>query len=427
MAASTTRYLANSLQNALKASTNASEAVQVHSENNQCLEAQNYGPGRRVRNATGSSIADGTALTVSSYSTTSNFWDVKPADPEDYANNQILGFANGAIADGAIGNCVDWLVLTGLDTSTTQGANYPVFASNTSGAVAYAPEVATNTDTTGVVQTGVVLKKDATSGAILLSKQFLSNAVDQPPSALGNSWYCDFRGFRPSAVGPGGTGNPTGTAGDENLFKTGNCTGGVYHILGTQTVVVPGYDEAKGWDIGAMDQTANDGVELSPMSGTGATSPYRYKVGTHPFYVEWLCEISDVSGTDDCAFGFRKAEAFQANIDDYADMAVLNAISGDVKGETIVGGAATTTTDTTNNVADLQVFRGRIEVNNAGVATFLVGTGGAGTLPTLAAPNAPVAAYTFTAGLDLVPFAFFLQDSDKTSCHIKYIKAGVLM
>ena len=46
--------------------------------------------------------------------------------------------------------------------------------------------------------------------------------------------------------------------------------------------------------------------------------------------------IADVSDTDDCAFGFRKVEAYQANIDDYDEMAALNVISGDIKIETIL-------------------------------------------------------------------------------------------
>jgi hypothetical protein len=129
-----------------------------------------------------------------------------------------------------------------------------------------------------------------------------------------------------------GGGAATGTAGDENVLLTAE-NAFEYHILGTQTILAPS-KSANGLNI-AMDQAANDGVELS--QGILARSKHAFVIGTSaPFFFRVKFKIGDVSGTDDCAIGFRKAEAYQAAIDNYAEMAALNVISGDIKIETIL-------------------------------------------------------------------------------------------
>ena len=84
--------------------------------------------------------------------------------------------------------------------------------------------------------------------------------------------------------------------------------------------------------------------------------------------------IADVSGADECAFGFRKVEAFQANIDDYDEMACLNAISGDIKSETILNNGTTTATDLTapssGDWADGAVHTVKVMVSAAGAVTY---------------------------------------------------------
>jgi len=177
-----------------------------------------------------------------------------------------------------------------------------------------------------------------------------------------------------------------------------------YVPLGTQTILAPVVvtvsEGVSGLDIG-MDQTANDGVEI--CAGILNSNPLSFKIGEDAaFFFRVRFSIADVSGTDDCAVGFRKVEAYQANIDDYADMAVLNVISGDIKIETIVGGAATVTTDTTDNWADTETHQLEVFVSNAGVVTYTIDN---------AAPTV-TAAYTFTDALYVVPFMYFLNDAD---------------
>lgn len=193
-------------------------------------------------------------------------------------------------------------------------------------------------------------------------------------------------------------GAATGTAGDRNVLNVGSSLF-EYCILGTQTILAPSLT-ATGLDI-AMDQTANDGIELN--HGITAKQRHSYIIGTDgPFFFRVKFKIGDVSGTDDCAIGFRKVEANRPNIDDYLDMAVLNVISGDIKIETILNNAATTTTDTTNNWADGETHELKVKVSAAGVVTYEID----GVAPTA------TAAFTFDSADVVMPFLYFLNDTD---------------
>ena len=195
-------------------------------------------------------------------------------------------------------------------------------------------------------------------------------------------------------------GLPTGAAGDENLLLWPGLIL-EYHILGTQTIVKP-LMKAAGLDIGSLDQTANDGLELCPGI-LASNGDYVFTVGTDPaFYMEAKIKIADVSGTDDLAVGFRKLEAYQANVDDYDEMACLNVIAGDVKIESILNNAATVTTDTTDNVLDAGTVSLKVLVSSAGVVTYQIDD---------AAPTT-IAAFTFDDAEVVVPFIYFLQDTD---------------
>lgn len=209
-----------------------------------------------------------------------------------------------------------------------------------------------------------------------------------------------FENFQQNPVYSSKTGGAaTGTAGDENILML-PTTAFEYHVLGTQTIVAPVIN-ANGLDMGSMDQTANDGLELN--HGILSSQIPSFEIGADPaFFLRTRFSIADVSGTDDCAIGFRKVEANQANIDDYADMAVLNVIAGAINIETIVGGAGTVTTDTTDAWANGETHELQVNVSAAGVVTYLID----GVAPTT------TAAYTFTDGLNVMPFFYFLQDTD---------------
>ena len=191
-----------------------------------------------------------------------------------------------------------------------------------------------------------------------------------------------------------------GTAGDTNVLQT-RFNAFEYNIKGTQTITAPSLvsisSGVSALNIG-MDQTNNDGVEL--CAGILSSNPQAFITGTDAaFFLRVKFSIGTVLGTDDMAIGFRKAEAYQANLDDYADMAVLNAISGNITIETIVAGAATVSTDTTDNWADGETHELKVLVDSDGVTTYQID----GQAPTV------TAAFTFTAGSVVVPFIFFLH------------------
>jgi hypothetical protein len=201
----------------------------------------------------------------------------------------------------------------------------------------------------------------------------------------------------PVAQADGG-GAATGTGGDENnLVVDGEAFH--YHILGTQTITAP-VAHADGLNVG-MDQTDNDGVEITQGITNGSKSAFT--VGTDAaFYAKCEFTITDVSGTDDCAFGFRKAEAYQANIDDYDEMAALNVISGNITVETILNNAGTSPTDTTDDWADGESHTLEVYVSAAGVVTFKID----GAAPTT------TATFTFDDAEVVIPFFYFLNATD---------------
>ena len=224
-------------------------------------------------------------------------------------------------------------------------------------------------------------------------------------------------------------GNPTGTAGDVNTLQCGPYQL-QYHVLGTQTILAPKRTDT-GLDI-SQDQTDNDGVEYTTgcedpantvISDTAGSSRGTFKVGTDPnFGCALKLKITDVSGTDDCTWGVRKAEAYQANVDDYDEAAFLNVILGDINIETILNGAATTTTDTTDNWADAATKTLGIIVDSDGTISQ-DGTVGKvymfidGLTPTTLATTR----FKFDNAELVQPFQFFLQATTSPGA-VEYIE-----
>jgi hypothetical protein len=211
----------------------------------------------------------------------------------------------------------------------------------------------------------------------------------------------------PLSVKKIGAGACTGTAGDENLCLIGDVCW-ERHVLGTQTVIAPSLG-TKGLNV-IQDTTDNDGNEY--CLGIAAINRGVFTVGTDAaFSAKMTFYIDDVSGTDDCAFGFRKVEAYQANIDDYDEMAALNVISGDIKVETILNGGATTTTDTTQNWADGETHTLEIKVSSAGVVTFFID----------GMPPTTTATFTFDDGEVIVPFFYQIEANAAQAVAIELI------
>lgn len=211
-----------------------------------------------------------------------------------------------------------------------------------------------------------------------------------------NYQYENWKNIPITAAKAGGATSGTAT----NILYTPNLQL-EYQPKGTQTILAPVVvnvsEGVSALNIG-MDQTDNDGVEL--CAGILNSNNMAFKIGeANAFFLRVRFSIQTVAGTDDCAIGFRLAEAYQANIDDYNDMAVLNVISGDINIETILNGAATVTTDTTNNWGNGQTHQLEVFVSNTGVVTYKIDN----VAPLITTP------YTFRDGIYVVPFLFFLN------------------
>jgi hypothetical protein len=168
--------------------------------------------------------------------------------------------------------------------------------------------------------------------------------------------------------------------------------------------------DAGGLDIGG-DQTDDEGYECASHVGTATGSPF--VIGTSPaFYFKVSILVGDADGTDDLHCGIRKIEATEANFDDYTDFVSLGVNTAAspmaIKIETANDDAATTSTDTTDTVAEDIVYTMKFLVSAAGVVTY---QHDADTLGTLEAPDA-TAAYTFDDG-DLVhPFCWYINSAN---------------
>ena len=242
-----------------------------------------------------------------------------------------------------------------------------------------------------------------------------STTASQATSAAQRYTYDAFRSMIDACSSSTPFGDPTGTAGDVNTISTRDNKFQA-HVLGTQTILGP-KRVAGGLDI-TQDLTNNDGIEYTlgmedpANTVVGALSHGAFTVGTDkPFGFSLKFKLTDVSGTDDCAVGFRKVEAYQANVDDYDEGAFLNVISGNINIETILNNAATTTTDTTDNWADLETKTLSVYCDSDG---SLWGTPRAvyyeidGAKPTAVATTL----FRFDNAEVVAPFFYFLNDTD---------------
>jgi len=192
-----------------------------------------------------------------------------------------------------------------------------------------------------------------------------------------------------------------GTAADTVLHSYADGLSMTFSAVVAQAIDRPA-PQTTGMDY-AYDQTNDDGIELvySCTTTKGREGVDRFTVGKQAFSAELEFSIGTVAGTDDCLWGFRKVEALNATVDNYDEMAALNVISGDIKIETILNNAATTTTDTTANWADGEVHSLKVLVGKDGAVTYKIDG---------AAPST-TAAFSFDIGEVVTPFFHQLQAS----------------
>lgn len=214
-----------------------------------------------------------------------------------------------------------------------------------------------------------------------------------------------FEDFRqdPVAANRGGAA-VSGATGARNLLTFGH---NVFeeHIKGAgQTIIVPVLT-AEGLDI-SLDQVSTEGVELT--QGILARSEVTFVAGTDgPFSVRAKIKVEDASGANPLLVGFRKAEAYQADEDDYDEMAAIGIVGTSnpnlIKIQTILNAAATVSTDTTQTWADLATKDLKVTVAGNRQVSYQIN----GLQPTVIP-----ATFTFDSGEVLVPFIYFLHAAD---------------
>lgn len=212
----------------------------------------------------------------------------------------------------------------------------------------------------------------------------------------------------------------TGAAGEECSFHTGKNAFEFHQAAVATPAVVTPYQSADGLEVQPV--AAADAIEIS--NGITANSKAAYVVGSFPqnkkVFFEAVIKIDDISDVTELAMGWRKAEAYQAAVDNYDEMASFNIgqdADGQIEIHTILNNAATSETDTTlADWADGGEHTLRIEVANDGACEFFYD----GAIPTV------TAAFSFDAGEVIVPFLFLDTETGDPGVSVSAWRCGVL-
>lgn len=191
---------------------------------------------------------------------------------------------------------------------------------------------------------------------------------------------------------------------ENNIFE--------YYNIGTQTLLGPTI--AADGLLASLDLTNNEGVEYT--QGITARSKSAFVIGTSPaFFLKVGLLVADVSGSDICAVGFRKTQAYQSAFADYTDKACISKKNGDIYIVTALNNAADVETDTTVNWSDATAKVLEVYVSDTGVATFKID-----------GVTTAVATYTFDDGDTVVPFFHLLHDATTPGAvHIQSWECGL--
>ena len=232
-----------------------------------------------------------------------------------------------------------------------------------------------------------------------------SNKLDNQLDAVANGKKQVFRFATPPAVVDYEHATAQaidGTAGDTTLHQYADGLSLTLYPIVAQTIDKPAA-ATTGMDYG-YEQDDDDGIEwrLSDNTCKGREGIDRFTVGKQAFSAELEMSIEDVSGTDDCAFGFVKVEAHTAAMASRDEAAVLNVISGTITIETELNAGGQTVTSTTDAWADTAVHSLKVLVDKAGAVTYKID----GAAPTV------TAAFSFDAGEVVTPAFLLIQASD---------------
>jgi len=238
------------------------------------------------------------------------------------------------------------------------------------------------------------------------SKLVTVAGINASQAARNRLSYFQFNTNPVSCAKGGGASAGTDTATNMLAFPQGHME--CYNI-GTQTLIDPVLTST-GLNI-AKDQTNAEGASYA-VGGIIAGSKHAYTIGTDgPFRIECSVNVADGSGAAAMLIGFRIAAAEASDYNDYTDLASIGLIGSSdpakIQIATILNNAATTTTDTTDTLADGVTRYFRVDVSAAGVVTFAHGA----SVAALAAPTV-TATFTFDSTDVVIPVIHFLNGAD---------------
>lgn len=223
--------------------------------------------------------------------------------------------------------------------------------------------------------------------------------------------------LNPALLGSDNASFPTGA--DTTFVRAHLPTGGVLGInIGINTTFGPAYSNGNGGLSVLPTQTVDIGFGWVFTTGFSPSAPRNYTIGTSPsFFFRMKFNILDVSGTDECLFGFRKSESFQANYEDYDEMAAFNIDAGNVFVETIINDGVTSKVDTGIDWLDTETHEVKMVIGNPGTplgyVEFFYDGDSIGANP-----------FTFDDGEVVVPFFQAIQAADLTQVYWEEYEIG---
>ena len=242
----------------------------------------------------------------------------------------------------------------------------------------------------------------------------------KPKNAIRDREYV----FEPCNLNPVllGTDNASFPDGLDTTFVRAHLpTHGILGInIGINTTFGPIYSNGNNGLSVLPTQTDDIGFGWVFATGFNADSPGNYTIGTSPaFFWRMQFTISSVAGTDECVFGLRKSESFQADYEAYDEMAAFNIDAGNVFVETIINGVGPTKVDSGINWLDTETHEVMMVVGNPGTALgaveFFYDGDSIGVNP-----------FTFDDGEVVVPFFQAIQDIGLTNVYWNQYEYGDL-
>lgn len=222
--------------------------------------------------------------------------------------------------------------------------------------------------------------------------------------------------YGPPASKADGFTDPSGATGDINFLRMRDMNI-AYFILGAgQTIVAPTPDATNGGLAFALDLTAAEGHQGVLGAMNTNINPFAVVVGTSPnALVRATLRAGVVANVAELAIGWRKAEVFQVNFDDYDELAALNMQAGVIKRETILNNAATVTVATGQTALDGVAFTLEVRLIGRQALMFVNDR------------QVPIGApYSFDVGEVVVPFYFWLQGAGSSALNLNDIEVGPL-